>query len=123
MVSWVWAQPLIVNSNDPAQGNPPDIIQVQAKQGRISKNLFSLCFGHNGGYLTLGEYDTTRHLPGTPVETFKFDRRAGQYRISMLKIKVDDQELPLTADQLNAGQGAFVDSGTTLIYGPTYIIE
>jgi hypothetical protein len=37
--------------------------------------------------------------------------------------EIDNETVPVTAEKLNAGQGAFVDSGTTLIYGPNEIIE
>jgi hypothetical protein len=57
-------------------------------QGRISKNLFSLCFGHDGGYMTLGDYDTSRHLPVSKVETFDYDGSFGQFKIMMRGISV-----------------------------------
>lgn len=68
--------------------NPPDIVQMQYRQGRINKNLFSLCFGHNGGFFTIGDYDTSIQFPESKVETFKFYPNAGQYKIPMIKIQV-----------------------------------
>ena len=38
-------------------------------------------------------------------------------------IQVDNDKLPVEKDDLNKYQGAFVDAGTTLIYGPPYVIK
>ncbi len=61
---------------------------IEAKEGRVSHNLFSLCYGHDGGYLTIGPYDESRHVNGTTIETFTFDGSQGQYKITLNKIKV-----------------------------------
>ena len=49
---------------------PPTIVQVEASQGRSSSELYSLCYGLDGGYLSIGGYDTSRHLNGSQTETF-----------------------------------------------------
>ena len=64
------------------------MIKIQYNQGRITKNLFSLCFGHEGGYLTLGDYDTSRHLKAHQIEEISFDRSTGQYKLDLLSIFV-----------------------------------
>lgn len=46
-------------------------------------------------------------------------RRFGYSRLT----EVDDEKLPIEKPDLNKYQGAFVDAGTTLIYGPTYVIK
>jgi len=101
----------------------PDLVQIAAAQGRANRNVFSLCFGHDGGYMTIGEYDDRLHHPDAKVEVFHFDKTQGQYKIKLNRLKVDEINLPLTTEELNYGQGVFVDSGTTLIYGPRKIIE
>lgn len=53
-----------------------------AAAGRIDQALFSLCFGHDGGYMTFGDYDKSRHLARAPVHEFSFER-AGQFKIRM----------------------------------------
>lgn len=69
--------------------NPPDIVQIQYMQGRIKDNLYSLCYGHDGGYMSLGNYDSSRHLPESMIETFTFDRSFGQFKIVLSQIKVN----------------------------------
>lgn len=102
---------------------PPDIIQIQQSQGRLDSGLFSLCFGHDGGYMTLGGYDRNKHLPEAREEVFKYYPDQGQYRIVLNSVSVDGSKLDATKDQLNMGQGVFIDSGTTVIHGHSIFIE
>lgn len=102
---------------------PPDIIEVERSQGRIVESKFALCFGHNGGYMTLGGYNTSKHLPEAKEEVFKFYPDQGQYRIILNSVNVDGSQLDISKTELNSGQGVFIDSGTTVIYGPTQFIK
>jgi len=103
--------------------NPPDIVKVMHHQSRVSSPVFSLCFGHDGGYLTVGQFDPSRHHPRAKEEVFDFDGSQGQYKIALKKVSVDGEDIGATPAELNAGQGVFVDSGTTLIHGPSQVIE
>lgn len=102
---------------------PPDLISSAYKGNRAGMELFSLCYGHDGGYMTIGGYNKSKHLEGAPIESFKFDSSHGQYKIIMKSIHVDDMHTGTTKEVLNGGQGVFIDSGTTLIHGPNGVIE
>lgn len=103
--------------------NPPDLVKVMHHGARVSSPVFSLCFGHDGGYLTVGQFDRARHHPQAKEEVFDFDGSQGQYKITMKKISVDGEDIGSSSADLNAGQGVFIDSGTTLIHGPSEVIE
>lgn len=102
---------------------PPDIIQIQQSQGRLDSGVFSLCFGHDGGYMTMGGYDRSKHSSEAREEVFKFYADQGQFRIVLNSVTVDGSKLDATKEQLNLGQGVFIDSGTTVIHGHSYFIE
>ena len=107
----------------PASRNPPDIVKIMYSEGRISSDVFSLCFGHDGGYITLGEYDRSKHHPNASEQVFHFDGSQGQYKIELKSNNIEGVDLPISSSEINAQQGVFIDSGTTLIHGPTHIIE
>lgn len=73
--------------------------------------------------MTLGDYDTSKHHPLAKVQTLAFDKHQGQYKIDLKALVVDKIFLNLTQQELNEGQGVFIDSGTTLIHGPEKIIK
>lgn len=102
---------------------PPDIIEIERSQGRIVDSKFALCFGQDGGYMSLGGYDASKHLPEAKPEVFKFYSDGGQYRIVLNSVNVDGSKLDISKTDLNSGQGVFIDSGTTVIYGPSQFIE
>jgi hypothetical protein len=103
--------------------NPPDLVKIMHGESRVTSPVFSLCYGHDGGYLTVGQFDRTRHHQQAKEEVFDFDGSQGQYKISLKKISVDGEDIGASSYDLNAGQGVFIDSGTTLIHGPSDIIE
>ena len=75
----------------------------------ISKNLFSICFGENDGYFSLGEIDTKYHK--TKIEYIPFREKNYNYYISLTKIKIGDSII------VNNYEG-FIESGTTITYFP-----
>ena len=83
--------------------------------------------------MTIGGYNLAYHEKNQTVQTAPFHTERGQYRVHLNKIEVffpliyfhekfEGEDLQLGESQLNAGQGTFFDSGTTLFYaaGPTY---
>lgn len=106
-----------------ATDSPPDLVSIAYAQGRISKNLFSLCLAYNRGYMTIGEYESSGHLQGEKIHILPFNRSLGQYQIKLAGIKVGDSLLPYGPDELNHNYGAFIDSGASLIYGPMSVIQ
>lgn len=75
----------------------------------ISKNLFSICFGENDGYFSIGEIDTKYHK--TKIEYIPFSAINNDYYISLTKIKIGDSII------FNNYEG-LIDSGTTITYFP-----
>jgi Eukaryotic aspartyl protease len=102
---------------------PPDVIQIQRSQDRLAEGIFSLCFGHDGGYMTLGGYNRTKHFPEAQEEIFKYYPDNGQYRIVLNSVNVDGSRVAASKADLNMGQGVFIDSGTTVIHGHSAFIE
>ena len=42
----------------------PTLLEVEFRDGRIDSKVFSICLGHNGGQLMVGDWNTALHLPG-----------------------------------------------------------
>ena len=84
-------------------------ISLQYNNKIISKNLFSICFGENDGYFSIGEIDTKYHK--TKIEYIPFRAERNNYYISLTKIKIGDSII------FN-NYGGFIESGTTLTYFP-----
>lgn len=83
---------------------------VNAK--RIEKDVFSLCFGANGGSLVLGGVDFTHHSTDVAYTPLVVDN-SGWYPVKVKDIWVAGKTLGLSASELNSGKGVIVDSGTT----------
>ena len=82
--------------------------------GIINKNVFSLCFGLRGGYMSLGEIDTTFHksevinyVPLLDSDIFYF--------IKLNAVKVDKNE----ENALKIPIVAKIDTGNSISYFPT----
>lgn len=105
------------------------MVQASFLEKRLPHPAFSLCFGHDGGYLTLGKYNASRHLEGAQPEQLRFDRSQGQYRVTLLSIfvparhQVDQLDTGRSPAELNQEQGVFFDSGTTLFHAPYFVLE
>lgn len=78
----------------------------------IQKRLFSLCFGHIGGYFSLGEIDNTYHKQKN-VHYVPLTSGKGNYYINVKKMTME-KDISLM-DSLISG---IVDSGTTITYFP-----
>ena len=76
----------------------------------INKNIFSLCFGLEGGYMSIGEIDTTYHM-SKQINYVPF-YNLSHYIITINGIQVDKNK------QEKINFNATIDSGTTLTYLP-----
>jgi len=55
----------------------------------IHENLaFSMCFGYEGGYMTVGGYNSDKHIPNSTNNIISYTGRSGQYTINIYKAKV-----------------------------------
>jgi len=69
----------------------PNIIDFIFQQHNETNETlaFSLCFGYNGGYMTIGGYNSDKHLPNAINYIIPYSTRSGQYTISIHKAKVN----------------------------------
>jgi hypothetical protein len=108
--------------------NPPNIIETEKYENRIKEKSFSLCFGHNGGELTFGGWNSYLHLNGDDPKRFSTIKTdslgkyawSSQYRVPVYSVLLDGQKIEYEYEKMNKGrtfgEGAFLDSGTTFIY-------
>lgn len=88
------------------------VMSYMLEANRIEKNIFSLCFGANGGDLVLGGVDFSHHntdVAYTPLIT----DNSGWYPVKVKDIWVAGNSLGIAPETLNSGKGVIVDSGTT----------
>lgn len=73
-----------------ASSNAPNLIDSTFQQHKeINETLaFSLCFGYEGGYMTVGGYNSGKHLPNSTNNVVSYSSRSGQYVINIHKAKV-----------------------------------
>jgi hypothetical protein len=79
---------------------------------RIEKNIFSLCFGANGGDMVLGGVDFSHHSTDVAYTPLITDN-SGWYPVKVKDIWVAGKSLGIDPTSLNSGKGVIVDSGTT----------
>ena len=83
----------------------------------IKKNLFTLCFSNNGGFLSLGEIEYKSHL-NNEISYIKLKKN----NINILSIEIDN-------NIINANEGrkkkykTIIDSGSTFSYFPVSIAK
>jgi hypothetical protein len=112
----------------PNSSNPPNIIETEKFENRIKEKEFSLCFGHNGGELSFGGWNSWLHLENDDpqrfnvIETKSLGKYAwsSQYRVPVYSVDIEGEVIDYDYDKMNKGrsygEGAFFDSGTTFIY-------
>ena len=82
----------------------------------ISKNLFSICFGQNDGYFSIGEIDTTYHK--NKIEYIPFKENRANYYVNLTKIKIGDSVF-----NISYNYESFIESGTSINYFPKPIFN
>lgn len=108
--------------------NPPNIIETEFHQKRIPEKVFSICFGHNGGQMTFGDWNSDLHFNKTDPKRFNTIHTkdlgsypwASQYRVPVYGVDVEGDQIDYDYVSMNKGrsfgEGAFFDSGTTFMY-------
>ena len=86
-------------------------INVLRKLKIIDKNIFSLCFSPEGGYMSLGEIDTKFHLEND-IKYIPLINTSTNYLFNILGILVGNTKVHKTSITAN------IDTGTTLSYLP-----
>ena len=100
-----------VNNNDKS------FIGLLYKLKIINRDMFSLCFGLRGGYMSLGEIDTAYHknekIDYVPLLTSDIS-----YLIQVKGISVGDNN-----NTIFSKSDAIIDTGNTISYFPSYIYK
>jgi len=103
------------NSNTETQF--PNILDIYYNSHQDFDRSFSLCFGENGGVLTLGGYNVDRHVKDSKIQTIPY---VGQYVINVDSILLGDSK----GERLTLSSYEFIfDSGTTYIWLPSTVFR
>ena len=88
----------------------------------INRNMFSLCFGLRGGYMSLGEIDATYHrsrkINYVPLLTSDV-----YYLIKVKGITVGNNNINNKNSTIVSKSDAIIDTGNTISYFPSYIYK
>lgn len=81
---------ILTRKLEKASSNMPNLIDFTFQQHReVDESLaFSLCFGYDGGFMTLGGYNAEKHFPNASTSVVPYVTRSGQYTINIHKAKV-----------------------------------
>ena len=83
----------------------------------INKNIFSLCFGLGGGYMSLGEIDTTYHKVDT-INYVPLLNSDNSYLIKIGNISVGDNN-----NTIRCNSEAIIDTGNKISYFPDILYK
>ena len=93
--------------------NDKSFVNILHKLNAIKKNIFSLCFSHQGGYFSIGGVSTEHHLSKNISYIKILNKNIGNYLFQLNYIKIGDKKIEFN-------EKAFVDSGTTISYFPNH---
>lgn len=88
------------------------VLAYMLQAGRVTQNLFTLCFAQDGGELVFGGVDYSHHTSDvgyTPL----LDDKSAYYPVHVKDLRLNGKSLGIDAGTLNSGKGVIVDSGTT----------
>ena len=70
------------------------------KSKRIEHNIFSMCFGREGGHMVLGGVDQSHHL--APIKyTPLLDYPRGWFPVTVIDIRLNNESVGATLDDYN----------------------
>lgn len=88
-------------------------VNLLFNQKIISKNLFTICFGQNDGYFSIGDIDTSFH--NSKIEYIPFSPGESNFYVKLNQIRIGKEIIPIN------NYSGFVDSRTTISYFPNEI--
>ena len=91
--------------------NDNSFVGLMYKLGIIQKNIFSLCFEHDGGYFSIGKIYDEFHYTKEIQYVNLVNKNFGNYIINFQYLKIGDSEVKFNGK-------AVIDSGTTISYFP-----
>ena len=95
--------------------SPKSFIGLLNKLKIINKNIFSICFGYRGGYMSLGEIDHMYHIDKDIKYMPLIDNKENLYKIKIKDISLDNSTV------INYEGEAVIDTTSTLTYFPEKI--
>ena len=94
--------------------NPKSFISLLYNLKIVNRNIFSLCFGLRGGYMSLGEIDKTYHK-SEDIEYIPLLNSNIYYLVKLNSVTVGNSE----KNALNIPLIASIDTGNTISYFPS----
>ena len=91
--------------------NDNSFVSIMYKLGIIQKNIFSLCFEHEGGYFSIGKIYDEYHYDKNIKYVNLVHKNFGNYVIKFKYLKIGEK-------QVDFNGRAVIDSGTTISYFP-----
>ncbi|KAG6619283.1 Beta-secretase 2 [Phytophthora cinnamomi] len=88
------------------------VMSYMLNAGRVTQNLFTLCFDGNGGELVFGGVDYSHHTSDVGYTPLLNDNSA-YYPVHVKDIRLNGISLGIDVGTINSGRGVIVDSGTT----------
>ncbi|KAI9911176.1 hypothetical protein PsorP6_009162 [Peronosclerospora sorghi] len=88
------------------------VLSYMLQAGRVTHNVFTLCFAGDGGELVLGGVDYSHHTSDvgyTPL----LDATSAYYPVHVKQILVNGKSVGIDVQTINSGRGVIIDSGTT----------
>ncbi|CAD8180450.1 unnamed protein product [Paramecium pentaurelia] len=100
----------------------PNIVDDIHDQENGMKLFFSICIGRINGYMTIGQYDFSRHQKNSTYYTINYfpTQNKPKYVIKISEIRVNNKTI-LPGSDLQAGEGTFICSGCTIIYAHPHV--
>lgn len=88
------------------------VMSYMLNAGRVTHNLFTLCFAGDGGELVFGGVDYSHHSSDVGYTPLLNDNSA-YYPVHVKDILMNGVSLGIDDSTINSGRGVIVDSGTT----------
>ncbi|EGZ30047.1 hypothetical protein PHYSODRAFT_474645 [Phytophthora sojae] len=88
------------------------VMSYMLNAGRVTQNLFTLCFAGDGGELVFGGVDYSHHTSDVGYTPLLSDKSA-YYPVHVKDILLNGVSLGIDTGTINSGRGVIVDSGTT----------
>ena len=104
------------------------LLDAMFSDGALSADVFTIGFCSNEAALAVGGVDPRGVVGGldniTYVPAMKtYEMFWGYYLVYLESVEVDGEDIGADASTMNALGGVLVDSGTTLLYLPTSVVE
>ena len=121
-IGWTTKEEGIIGTTQAIDGimrlgnNNKSFVDILYNSNFIKRNIFSLCFSHEGGYFSIGKIDTSYHFSKNINYVKLIDLYMGQYLIKLNYIQVGNTKIEFNGR-------ASIDSGCTLTYFPNKIFK